>query len=113
MGGEQYGFSILLQLREDVLQHDGIAGIEAGEGLVHDDEIGIMQQGSDELDFLLHALGQLFHLLVCPFVEQKPLAPGQRTLAGLVLREPMQAAEEDKEETVVDAIEFAHTEIKK
>ena len=48
---------------ERVLQERRVDGVEAAEGLVHDDEVGLVQQGGDELDLLLHALGELFGLL--------------------------------------------------
>ena len=75
MGGEQDGLARLLQLDQDVLQHDRVGGIEAGEWLIHDDEIGIVQQRGDELHLLLHALGKLFHFLVRPVGDLQPLAP--------------------------------------
>src|SRR5579864_715520 len=62
VGGEQDGFALLLHLQKHVLQQISIHGIQAGERLVHDDEIGIMQESGNKLDFLLHTFGQLFYL---------------------------------------------------
>ena len=45
------------------MQQRGVDRVEAAEGLVHDDEVGLVQQRGDELDLLLHALGELFGLL--------------------------------------------------
>ncbi len=96
MSGEQNRLAGLLQLDQHILQHDGVGGIEPGERLVHDDQIGIVQQRGDELNLLLHALGQLFHFLLRPVADLQPLAPCQRALARFLLREIVQAAEKDQ-----------------
>ncbi len=64
------------------MQERGVDGIEAAEGLVHDDEVGLVQQRGDELDLLLHALGQLFGLLGDGLGDLHPLAPDVSALAG-------------------------------
>src|SRR5579859_939158 len=81
MGGKQNGLALLLQIEQDVFQQRGIDRIETEERLVHDDEVGIVQQRGDKLDLLLHALGKLFHFLLHPGVDLQPLAPLKRLLA--------------------------------
>ena len=75
VGGKEDRFARVFQFDERVLQQDGVDGVEAGERLVHDDELGIVQQRRDELDLLLHALGELFGFLVGGFEDLQALAP--------------------------------------
>ncbi len=63
VGGEEDGSSLLAEVDEGVDEQAGVDGIEAAEGLVHDDELGLVQQGGNELDLLLHSLGEVFGLL--------------------------------------------------
>ncbi len=44
MGGEEDGLALLLELDQRALKQRGIDGIETGEGLVHDDQPGIVEQ---------------------------------------------------------------------
>ena len=74
----------------------GVDGIEAAEGLVHDDEFGLVQQRGDELDLLLHALGELFGLLVDGLGDLHALAPVVGTLAAVGGVEAVKLAEEDE-----------------
>ena len=71
---EQHGRSpsgeIADQLFEDLL----VDGVEAREGLVEDDELGLVRDGADHLDLLAHAL-------------RKRLDPGVRELAETVALE--------------------------
>ncbi len=63
VGAEEDGLALLAEVDEGVHEEGGVDGIEAAEGLVHDDEVGVVEQSGDELDLLLHALGELFGLL--------------------------------------------------
>src|SRR5271166_4049493 len=106
MRGEEDGLARFLQLDHHVFQHHGVGGIEARKRFVEDHEIGIVQQSSDELYLLLHALGQFFDFLLCPLRKLQPLTPVQRALAGLGSGQAMQASEED------EVIEHLHLFIK-
>lgn len=44
-------------LRHDLFQLMGGQGIQPHKGLVHEDQLGIVEQGGDEGDLLLHAVG--------------------------------------------------------
>src|ERR1035437_9972658 len=90
---------IALQDRAALL--DEADGVTQALPLVHEDEIWIVQQGSDELDLLLHSFGKLFPLLVRPLAELQALAPGKRAVAGLVLGERMRSA---KKHQVIESL---------
>ena len=75
VGAEEDGLALLAEVDEGVHEERGVDGIEAAEGLVHDDEVGLVEQGGDELDLLLHALGELFGLLGDGFGDLHAFAP--------------------------------------
>ena len=76
VGGEEDGAALFAEVDEGVHEEGGVDGIEAAEGLVHDDELGLVEQGGDELDLLLHALGEVFGLFVDGIGDLESLAPG-------------------------------------
>src|SRR5438105_5796682 len=78
VGGKQDALAGSAKFENDIFEDFGIHRIEAAEGLVHDDEIGFMQQRGRELDLLLHALGKLFYFLRQPAANLQPLAPALR-----------------------------------
>ena len=78
--GEENGVSGIAEFDEDVLQERGVDGVEAGEGLVHDDEFGVVQERGDELYLLLHTLGELFGLLGERFGDLQLFAPSMCAL---------------------------------
>ena len=78
MGREQDRSALLFQFEDHVLEHVRIDGIESGERLVHDDQLGLVQQRGDELDLLLHALRHFLDALVDPFRDVEPLRPFAR-----------------------------------
>ncbi len=80
--------ALFAEVDERVHEERGVDGIEAAEGLVHDDELGLVQQGGDELDLLLHALGELFGLLGDGLGDLHALAPDVGALAGVVASRP-------------------------
>src|SRR5664279_2369999 len=96
MRGEQNGFARFLQLDHHVFQHHGIGWVESGERFVEDHEIGIVQQGGDELDLLLHSLGEFLDFLVGPLGKLQARAPIERALAGLSRRQAMQASKKNE-----------------
>ena len=96
VGGEEDGLALLAEIDEGVHEERGVDGIESAEGLVHDDEVGFVEQGSDELNLLLHALGELFGLFGDGFGDLHALAPDVGALAGGVGVEAVQLAEEDE-----------------
>ena len=54
-----------------------------------------MYHGGDELDFLLHSLGQFFHAAVPPRVDAEPDEPLLQAAGGLLLRQSAQACQVD------------------
>ncbi len=82
VGGEEDGTTLFAEVHEGVLEEDGVDGIEAGEGLIHDDEVGLVEERGDELNLLLHALGELFGLFGDGLGDLEPLAPEVGALGG-------------------------------
>jgi hypothetical protein len=79
---KRMGLALLAQVDQRVHQQGGVDRVEAAEGLVHDDEVGLVQQGGDELDLLLHALGELFGLLGDGLGDLQAFAPDEGALAA-------------------------------
>src|SRR5271170_2718354 len=78
VGGEEDGAALFAEVDESVHEQNGVDGIEAAEGLVHDDELGLVQESGDELDLLLHTLGKLFCFFADRWSDLKPVAPDMR-----------------------------------
>jgi len=54
---------IFVHLLDELLKEFGVDRVKAGKGFIEDDEIGIVDDGDEELDFLLHTLGKFFAFL--------------------------------------------------
>src|SRR5206468_3265352 len=82
------------ELGDELVQQHGAGDIEAGERLVKDEQIGVVEQGSGDQDALLHALGVGGDRRVAIFVQPKE----PQELAGFALDLPLrklaQAADE-------------------
>ena len=96
MGGEEDGAALLAEIDEGVHEEDGVDGIEAAEGLVHDDEFGLVEKRGDELNLLLHALGELFGLFVNGSVISSRSHQRWARLRGGGRVEAVELAEEDE-----------------
>src|SRR5271157_1596240 len=96
MSGKEDGLALRLAFEQRALHELSIHRIKAREGLVHDDEPGIMEQRSNELDLLLHALGELFGFFLERIGDFHALGPGDGALLRLSGVEPMQTTEEDQ-----------------
>src|SRR6476661_5314399 len=75
VGGEHDALALRPIVEQQVAEELLIDGIEDGEGLVEDQEVGRVEHGADELHLLLHALGQLFDLGLRPAGELDPVEP--------------------------------------
>src|ERR1051325_10809726 len=73
--GEQDGPPLLLQFSEEVSYQHHVDGIEPRLRLVEDDELGVVQEGADELDLLLVALREFLDFGVFLLPELEPLQP--------------------------------------
>src|ERR1700674_1604671 len=82
VGREQDRLPLLAILEQQLLEQPLIDRIEPREGLVEDQDVGLVQHGADELHFLLHALRQLFDFLASPIgkldARQPPFDDRQR-----------------------------------
>ncbi len=55
VGREDDGVALIAQVEDFLFQQLGVHGVEAREGFVEDEQRGAVEQGDDELHFLLHA----------------------------------------------------------
>ena len=94
--GEKNGFAARLEFEQRILQQRGVHGIEAAEGLVHHHQIGIVEQRGNELDLLLHTLGELLRLHCESVGDLHARSPINRPPAGIFLGHAVQLAEEDE-----------------
>ena len=62
------------EVDDRVLERLGVHRVEAAERLVEDDEIGLVEEGADELNLLLHAARELLDARVAPVL----VAAGER-----------------------------------
>src|SRR5512140_412578 len=74
MGAENDGASLLAKIDDRVLERLRVHRIEAAERLVENDQLGLVEQRTDELDLLLHAARELLDARIAPVL---PIA-GQR-----------------------------------
>src|SRR6266576_3504379 len=72
---KQHGLAATAELQDGLAQHLRIHGIETGERLVENDQVGIVQDGGDELHLLLHALRKIRDLAHAPVRESQLLEP--------------------------------------
>ena len=75
-------------LEHEVAQQPHVDRVETAERLVEDQQIGLVDHRGDELDLLLHALGQLLALLVLDLAETDPLEPLPHPPAQVAARRP-------------------------
>src|SRR6185295_18500012 len=99
VGGEHDALSLLPVLAEQIAEQLLVDGIEAGEGLVEDQQVRLVEHGADELHLLLHALRQLLDFLLRPLGEVHPLEPALDVRQG---PRALQAADLGQEEELVE-----------
>ncbi len=94
--GHQDAFACPALFLENLLDQARVHRVEAGEGLVHDNQLRIVQKRGDELGLLLHPLAQLLHLLRAVLPQIEPLQPLRQSCARDRLRHPFQCGEVDQ-----------------
>ena len=72
VGGHDDGDAAADLFEQHLLDLPGRAGVEAGQRLVEDDELGIVDEGAGEGDLLQHALGEAAAALVGVRGEAEP-----------------------------------------
>ncbi len=87
------GLALFLQ---DLLDQAGADRVQAGERLVDDDQIRLVQEGGDDLRLLLHALAQLLNLLVAMLGQLEPFQPAAQTAASHPLVHPLEGGQVDE-----------------
>src|SRR5660398_158934 len=78
---------------QNLLDQPSVDRVQTGEGLVHDDEVRLVQQCGDNLRLLLHALGELLNLLIPMLPEVQALQPVRQTLPGISRIQPLQGSQ--------------------
>ena len=80
VGGEQDRRAPRVKVTHDLLQNILIDRIQTRKRLVKNQKLGLMNDCADELDLLLHSLGQIFDLLISPLTQTETLQPGKPAL---------------------------------
>src|SRR6185436_8766918 len=96
VGGEDDALALLAVVEEEVLEQLLVQGIETGEWLVEEEQVGLVEDGADELHLLLHAFGELLDLGLAPGGELDPLEPFLDAGEELAPLEAADLAEEDE-----------------
>src|SRR5258705_2333706 len=84
--GEEHRLSLAPVVAHGVAEHLRVDGIETGEWLVENHELGIMQDRRNELHLLLHPLGKIGNPSQPPIGETQPVQPLERAGAGSAAR---------------------------
>src|SRR5512135_3247516 len=87
------------KLEEEIPHQGDVDRVESGERLVEDQDLGVVHDACDELDLLLHALGELVDLLVEPGAELHLVEPALDPAPRLV---PADLLDRREEVEVVD-----------
>src|SRR5687767_11214274 len=90
---ENYRLFLCPELAQDIDHELYINRIESGKRLVEDQEIGVMENGRDELDLLLHPLGEVCRLFHFPLAESHPLEPKIHPFIGFTTGDALQRGE--------------------
>ncbi len=96
VGGEQDRPAAVAVLGEQVLEESLIDRIEPRERLVENEDLRLVEDCSDQLDLLLHALGELFHPRRGAIRQADALQPGGDLGSRHGAFQAMQLAEEEK-----------------
>ena len=105
VGREDQGLALVTKLEERLPEDRDVDGIEAGERLVHQQDLRIVEDRGDELDLLLVALRQLVGAPVGKVLDAEPVQPVARLAARPVRCHAVQRGE------VRELIEHAHPRI--
>ena len=95
VGGEYDGGPFGFEAEDFAFEDVGIDRVEAAEGFVEDEELGVVEHGDDELDLLLHAFGEFFDGAVPPAGNVETFEPLAKVLLGSGLVEAFEAGEVD------------------
>ena len=90
VGGEEDDFALLNLLLDHILQQPGIHWVQSGEGFIQHNDVRIVGQGRDELDFLLVAFGEGVQPLVFVLFHAQPLQPAANRHGGLPALHPFE-----------------------
>ena len=95
MRREDDGLALSLEAEELLLEELGVDGVESAEGLVHDEELGVVEQCADDLHLLLHPLGELIDALVPPVGPLEPSEELAGSSLGLATTHPLESSQVD------------------
>ena len=101
MRAEDDGLAPIAHLEEGGLEQGDIDRVESGERFVHQDHVGVVEHGGDELDLLLVALRERLRPSIGDIADPESAKPGDRVRAGPAPRDVIERREEH--ELVEDA----------
>ena len=104
VGGEKDGGAALHLVEQDVLHEARADGVDAFEGLVHEEEFGMVDEGGGHGDALAHAFG-VFADDFAVGLKLKEVHEAAGALDGLRAREGVHAADEFEELDAGEAVE--------
>ena len=84
--------ALLVLLDHELLEQTEVYGVETAIGLVQDQQLGLVQHGGDELDLLLHALGEFLAPLASGVRELDAIEPMRDALAELGISQALELA---------------------
>ena len=90
---EQHGRPPLGEIADQLFEDLLVDGVEAREGLVEDDELGLVRDGADHLDLLAHALRERLDLGIRELAETVALEQFVGALLRGLARESLQRGE--------------------
>ena len=93
--GKDDRVSGIFQFEDFFFQQFGIYGVESAERFVEDQQLRFVDDGDDELYFLLHSFGQLFEFLVPPRHDIEFFEPAHQPCAGFLIGESFELRQVD------------------
>src|SRR6478609_4397125 len=96
VGGEDDRLPGPAELEDGVLEDLRVDRVESAERLVEDQEIRLVEQGTDELDLLLHPLGEVLDLVLGPVAQPHLAQPPEGAMPRVRAGEAAHLPEEDE-----------------
>src|SRR5215471_11567110 len=100
------GFSLRSKIEQILLDQGGIDWVETGENLVENQDLRVVNDRRDELDFLLHSFGQSVDFLVQPGTQLHLVQPVADARAGRLSRDLFDGGEE------IEMVDDLHATVK-
>ncbi len=95
MGRKDNRCPLVAQGQNLLFQEVGIDRVESREGLIEDQQLGLVQHRDDKLHLLGHTLRELLDLLVPPRLDAELLEPHLQPLQCIAARKTLEAGKEE------------------